>query len=91
MILRLRQLCCHPNLILVSAFSESFKSPIHLNFMQSLAEDYADPTMLLGSDADKELARATKVMGAAWVAKVCSSFNVHVQFLIPVFLKVKER
>ncbi|KAH0579624.1 hypothetical protein H2248_002474 [Termitomyces sp. 'cryptogamus'] len=52
MILRLRQLCCHPNLIL------------------SQTEEYEDPTLLVGSDSDKELARAKKVMGRAWVAEV---------------------
>ncbi|KAG5720309.1 putative SWI/SNF-related matrix-associated actin-dependent regulator of chromatin subfamily A member 3-like 2, partial [Termitomyces sp. T112] len=52
MILRLRQLCCHPNLIL------------------SQTEEYEDPTLLVGSDSDKELARAKKVMGGAWVAEV---------------------
>ncbi|KAG6868140.1 hypothetical protein C0993_007214, partial [Termitomyces sp. T159_Od127] len=52
MILRLRQLCCHPNLIL------------------SQTEEYDDPTLLVGSDSDKEIARAKKVMGDAWVAEV---------------------
>ncbi|KAG6887923.1 hypothetical protein C0992_010201 [Termitomyces sp. T32_za158] len=55
MILRLRQLCCHPNLIL------------------SQAEEYDDPTLLVGSDSDREIARATKVMGGAWVAEVKKS------------------
>ncbi|KAH7912078.1 SNF2 family N-terminal domain-containing protein [Hygrophoropsis aurantiaca] len=49
MILRLRQLCCHPNLIL------------------SHAADYADPTLLMSDDNDKELGRAIKIMGVAWV------------------------
>jgi len=45
MILRLRQLCCHPNLIL------------------SLADGYEDPTLLLGSEGEKELGRAKKIVG----------------------------
>ncbi|KAI9457065.1 SNF2 family N-terminal domain-containing protein [Russula earlei] len=49
MILRLRQLCCHPNLILC------------------LAEQYDDPTMLIGGESEKELARARRVMGVPWV------------------------
>ncbi|KAF8153937.1 SNF2 family DNA-dependent ATPase [Crassisporium funariophilum] len=56
MILRLRQLCCHPHLIL------------------SQAEGFEDPTLLVGSDADKELGRAKKSMGAAWVADVKKRF-----------------
>ncbi|KDQ52340.1 hypothetical protein JAAARDRAFT_210552 [Jaapia argillacea MUCL 33604] len=56
MILRLRQLCCHPHLIL------------------SLAEGFEDPTLIVGSDADKELARANQLMGAAWVAQVKKGF-----------------
>lgn len=44
--------------------------------MQSLADDYEDPTLLVGSDAEKELSRALKIMGASWVAKVFSSFTV---------------
>ncbi|KAJ6615353.1 SNF2 family N-terminal domain-containing protein [Mycena sp. CBHHK59/15] len=48
MILRLRQLCCHPHLIL------------------SIAEGkgYGDPTLLVGSDSEKERGRASKLMGA---------------------------
>ncbi|KAH9985885.1 SNF2 family N-terminal domain-containing protein [Russula compacta] len=52
MILRLRQLCCHPKLIL------------------SQAEEYDDPTLLVGSESDKELARARRVMGSEWVVKL---------------------
>ncbi|KAG6836974.1 hypothetical protein H0H93_016927 [Arthromyces matolae] len=52
MILRLRQLCCHPNLIL------------------SKTAEGEDPTLLIGGDSEKELARARKVMGSAWVAEV---------------------
>ncbi|KAG6856050.1 hypothetical protein H0H87_008064 [Tephrocybe sp. NHM501043] len=52
MILRLRQLCCHPNLIL------------------SQTEGYEDPTLLVGSDSDKELARAKKIMGGNWVSQI---------------------
>ncbi|OCH85007.1 hypothetical protein OBBRIDRAFT_345483 [Obba rivulosa] len=56
MILRLRQLCCHPKLIL------------------SQADGFEDPSMMLGSDADKEVARAKKQMGAAWVTEVKRRF-----------------
>ncbi|KAF8064022.1 SNF2 family DNA-dependent ATPase [Lyophyllum atratum] len=52
MILRLRQLCCHPNLIL------------------SQTDGYEDPTLLVGSDGDRELGRARKIMGGTWVAEV---------------------
>ncbi|KAA1467021.1 hypothetical protein DENSPDRAFT_831976 [Dentipellis sp. KUC8613] len=56
MILRLRQLCCHPNLIL------------------SQAEGFEDPSVLVGSDSDKELARAKRLMGDKWVNQVKKSF-----------------
>jgi hypothetical protein len=59
MILRLRQLCCHPNLIL------------------SLTDGYADPTLLVGSENDKELGRAKKIMGAEWVTKVGVLHSIH--------------
>ncbi|KIM41993.1 hypothetical protein M413DRAFT_71424 [Hebeloma cylindrosporum] len=49
MILRLRQVCCHPYLTL------------------SLSEDFEDPSMVVGTKSDKELSRARKAMGAAWV------------------------
>ncbi|KAI0061315.1 hypothetical protein BV25DRAFT_1826795 [Artomyces pyxidatus] len=51
MILRLRQLCCHPHLIL------------------SQTDEYDDPTLLVGSDLDKELGRAKRTLGLAWVEK----------------------
>ncbi|KAI0691058.1 SNF2 family N-terminal domain-containing protein [Cytidiella melzeri] len=56
LILRLRQICCHPNLVL------------------SLSEDGSDPSLAVGSDADKEFARATKVMGTKWASEVRSAF-----------------
>lgn len=37
---------------------------------QSLTDGYEDPTLLVGSSAEKELGRARKLMGAAWVAEV---------------------
>ncbi|KAH8102694.1 SNF2 family DNA-dependent ATPase [Cristinia sonorae] len=55
MILRLRQLCCHPHLIL----SEN---------------TFEDSTMILASDSEKELARAKKVMGVAWVQEMKKKF-----------------
>ncbi|KAG6840498.1 hypothetical protein C0991_006328 [Blastosporella zonata] len=38
--------------------------------IQSQTEGYDDPTLLVGSDSDKELARAKKAMGSAWIAEV---------------------
>ena len=35
-----------------------------------MADDYDNPTLIIGSDAEKELNRAKKIMGAAWVAEV---------------------
>ncbi|KAH9990105.1 SNF2 family N-terminal domain-containing protein [Russula vinacea] len=52
MILRLRQLCCHPNLILCQA------------------DEFDDPTLLVGGENEKELGRARRVMGSEWVVKV---------------------
>jgi len=56
LILRLRQLCCHPNLIL------------------GQAEGFEDPTVLVGSEADKEVARANKLLGPQWVTEVKKRF-----------------
>ncbi|KZP27972.1 hypothetical protein FIBSPDRAFT_917816 [Athelia psychrophila] len=56
MILRMRQLCCHPNLIL------------------SRADEFENPTDMLGDEAEKEVARAFKIMGPAWVANVKQRF-----------------
>ncbi|KAG6810754.1 hypothetical protein H0H92_010463 [Tricholoma furcatifolium] len=56
MILRLRQLCCHPHLIL------------------SQTGGYDDPTLLVGSDSEKELGRAKKIMGSSWVNGVKQRF-----------------
>ncbi|KIY44892.1 hypothetical protein FISHEDRAFT_50412, partial [Fistulina hepatica ATCC 64428] len=52
LILRLRQLCCHPNLTLAQS------------------EELDDPTALIGSDNEKEVSRARKLMGIAWVDMV---------------------
>lgn len=72
MILRLRQLCCHPNLILVSSSAAPTQTrSLICNHIQSLAEGFDDPTMLMGSDGDKELTRAIKSKGHAWVNQVC--------------------
>ncbi|KAI0632702.1 SNF2 family N-terminal domain-containing protein [Trametes polyzona] len=51
-ILRLRQLCAHPFLVLEQA------------------DGYEDPSLMMGSDGDKEIARATRKMGARWVENV---------------------
>ncbi|KAJ6476379.1 SNF2 family DNA-dependent ATPase [Mycena sanguinolenta] len=60
MILRLRQLCCHPHLILSIAENQGF----------------GDPTLVMGSDADKERGRAQKVMGKAWVDAILRRFLI---------------
>ncbi|KAJ6542826.1 SNF2 family N-terminal domain-containing protein [Mycena capillaripes] len=60
MILRLRQLCGHPHLILSLAEGQGF----------------GDPTLLLGSDAEKERGRALKLMGKPWVDSVKRKFLI---------------
>ncbi|KAH9921663.1 P-loop containing nucleoside triphosphate hydrolase protein [Fomitopsis serialis] len=52
MILRLRQLSCHPHLIL------------------DQARGFEDPTMLVAGEAEKEVGRAHKLMGAEWVTQL---------------------
>lgn len=42
---------------------------------QSLVEGFEDPTVLVASEADKEVARAAKTFGAKWIKDVCSSFS----------------
>lgn len=47
------------------------KTAFMLNlYVQSQAEGYEDPSVMMGSDADKEFARAKKLKGAAWCADV---------------------
>ncbi|KAJ7131709.1 SNF2 family DNA-dependent ATPase [Mycena crocata] len=60
MILRLRQLCCHPHLILSIAEGQG----------------YSDPTLLVGSDTEKERGRALKLMGKPWVDSVKRKFLI---------------
>ncbi|KAI0819841.1 SNF2 family N-terminal domain-containing protein [Trametes gibbosa] len=48
-ILRLRQLCAHPHLVLEQS------------------DGFEDPSLMMGSAGDKELARATRKMGKKWV------------------------
>lgn len=69
MILRLRQLCCHPHLLLVSQIG-LLTAPVSDVKAQSQTEGYEDPTLLVGSESEKELGRARKVMGSHWVAEV---------------------
>jgi hypothetical protein len=38
--------------------------------LKSQADDYDDPTLLVGGEGEKELARARKVMGSEWVVKL---------------------
>ncbi|KAJ7156150.1 SNF2 family DNA-dependent ATPase [Mycena filopes] len=60
MILRLRQLCCHPHLILSIAEGQGF----------------GDPTLLMGSDTEKERGRALNLMGKPWVDAVKRRFLI---------------
>ncbi|KAJ7024175.1 SNF2 family DNA-dependent ATPase [Mycena alexandri] len=60
MILRLRQLCCHPHLILSIAEGQGF----------------GDPTLLMGSDTEKERGRALNLMGKPWVDSVKRRFLI---------------
>ncbi|KAJ6562842.1 SNF2 family DNA-dependent ATPase [Mycena vulgaris] len=60
MILRLRQLCCHPHLILSIAEGQG----------------YGDPTLLLGSDTEKERGRALNLMGRPWVESIKRRFLI---------------
>lgn len=80
MILRLRQVCCHPHLILVRARISFTDDLILIPLLplpcQSLADGFEDPSMLVGSESDKELSRAKKVMGAAWAIAVRLLFVV---------------
>uniref|UniRef100_A0A8H7XLY1 Uncharacterized protein n=1 Tax=Psilocybe cubensis TaxID=181762 RepID=A0A8H7XLY1_PSICU len=56
LILRLRQICCHPHLVL------------------SLSDEFEDPTVMVGTQAEKELSRAKKIMGVAWVNEIKKKF-----------------
>ncbi|KAJ7619382.1 SNF2 family DNA-dependent ATPase [Roridomyces roridus] len=60
MILRLRQLCCHPHLILSIAEGQG----------------YSDPTLVVGSDTATERGRALKLMGRPWVEAIKRRFLV---------------
>ncbi|KAJ6490225.1 SNF2 family DNA-dependent ATPase [Mycena vitilis] len=60
MILRLRQLCCHPHLILSIAEGQG----------------YGDPTLLMGSDTEKERGRALTLMGRSWVEAIKKRFLI---------------
>ncbi|KAI0363945.1 hypothetical protein BV20DRAFT_975060 [Pilatotrama ljubarskyi] len=50
-ILRLRQLCCHPHLVLENPKGD-------------------DPSLVMSSNSEKELARAMKKMGQRWVSNI---------------------
>jgi len=39
------------------------------------AREKGSPTLIVGNDAEKELSRARKVMGAAWVAEPLLSYR----------------
>lgn len=68
LILRLRQLCCHPYLILVRIPTGelSFDLPI----LQSRDEAEDDPAMVAADAPEKDFARAVRVMGAQWATEV---------------------
>jgi hypothetical protein len=38
--------------------------------MKSQADGYDDPTLLVGGENEKDLARARKMLGSEWVVKV---------------------
>jgi len=38
--------------------------------MKCQADDYDDPTLLVGGENEKELGRARRVMGSEWVVKI---------------------
>lgn len=52
-------------------------------YLQSLADGFEDPTMLMGSDADKELTRAIKSKGHQWVNQVCTLLSSTLSFFLP--------
>ena len=68
LILRLRQLCCHPYLTLVCP------SNLYIirrsDIVQSLTDGSGEPAVLVATDSEKELNRAKKIMGMAWVNQV---------------------
>lgn len=70
MILRLRQLCCHPNLILVSSLHLLTTHIRFITIRQRDTDDFEDPTLLMAGDGEKELSRAIKYMGKSWVNDV---------------------
>ncbi|TRM63219.1 SNF2 family N-terminal domain-containing protein [Schizophyllum amplum] len=61
LILRLRQLTCHPQLILAQS------------------GELDDPSLIVGTDAEKERSRATKLMGRPWVESVIRRFMARAQ------------
>ena len=69
LILRLRQLCCHPNLILVCHSPPSLLVSLLIR-LQDQAGEGEDGSAMMSTDAEKELTRATKEMGKRWVEEV---------------------
>lgn len=72
LILRMRQLCCHPNLALVCCCFFRRTRQGHLSNYSSPqdVEQYDDPTLLAGTNLEKEVGRAKKSMGQIWVDQV---------------------
>jgi hypothetical protein len=46
---------------------------------QSLDGDASDPDLIVGGDADKELARAKRIMPAKWIKEVLANFLLKAQ------------
>jgi hypothetical protein len=40
------------------------------SFIKCQADEFDDPTLLVGGESEKELGRARRVMGSEWVVKV---------------------
>ena len=71
MILRLRQLCCHPNLILVSKppFPDLFYLVTHffassLSCVKSQEDECDEPTLLVSGESEKELGCVRREMSS---------------------------
>jgi len=77
----MRQLCCHPNLILVCQAFFILPPVNEPPPFQSQADEFEDPTLLMAGEGEKELGRARKAMGNPWIAEVMRYF-----FLLIVFL-----
>lgn len=73
MILRLRQLCSHPYLILVSKTGFHQFTQMLTRLSQTSDESSGDATAVVGIGEDNELRRAINAKGHDWVNMVSSS------------------